>query len=690
MHLLLRDGKGFEIRRGSNAHETPVPLPLSSSRRQRGAQVDYSSWKQFVEGKWATVENVDQALLDSWRRCVDMAVDPAPRSCWDFLPMDQLEPFTATLGKICGEIESTAYSAIKGKGLLMTITNADARVARTCGDLDVLHKADQLNFGPGANWAESCVGTNAIGTALATGRPMQVFASEHFCQSHHSWNCTAAPILDPRGNIWGCFDISGPTESDHSNALELVLHAARALEQKLSRLYCSELEGQMASLFSSMFNSVMTGVLFLNKSGRITSANNTAELLLSRYGASLRGRKAEELFDLGPYLAQAKNTSLCEPVVVKCLVNPNLFIRAMPTFSANGAWLDTIVTVSETQRVHHFATGPRNAAQKAAQQTDEVKGFEHVLHGSKAMRLAIRQAANAARTPSTILLTGESGTGKELFARGIHQAGPRAKHPFVAVNCGAFSEELVQSELFGYREGAFTGAVKRGRIGKFQKADKGVLFLDEISEMPLSQQVNLLRTLEERAVVPVGGTTPLPVDVKILAATNKDLRELVKQGRFREDLYYRLNVVTIPIPPLRERGGDVNLLAEYHLERLCSSFGIPCPKIAQETREMLTAHDWPGNVRELINCLEYAANNLSGPCLTVEHLPPYLMEKTGGLPAGGDSPSLDRGFHLKQREASAIREALDFHQGNISKTAKALGIGRNTLYAKMDRYHIQT
>jgi len=688
MHLLLRDGNGFEIRRDPHEPEERAPLPVPRSHKQRGAQVDYSNWKQFVEGKRMKARNVDQSLLDSWRRCKDMAVDPAPRSCWDFLPMTQLEQFTVTLEKICGEIESTAYDLIKGKGLLMTIANADARVARTCGDLSVLREADRLNFGPGANWSESCVGTNAIGTALATGRPMQVFGAEHFCESHHRWNCTAAPILDPRGNVWGCFDISGPTSADHSEAMDLVLHAARALEQNLSRLYCSELEGQMASLFSSMFNSVMTGVLFLNKSGRITSANNTAELLLNRSGDALRGRKAEDFFDMAPYLAKAKNASLCEPVIVKCLVNSSLYIRVMPTFSASGAWLDTIVTVSETQRARQFTAGPRTASRKQAE-PEEVAGFEHVLHEGTAMRQAIRRAANAARTPSTVLLTGESGTGKELFAKGIHQAGPRAKQPFVAVNCGAFTEELVQSELFGYREGAFTGAAKRGRVGKFQKADKGVLFLDEISEMPLSQQVNLLRALEERAVVPVGGTSPLPVDVKILAATNKNLRDLVDRGLFREDLYYRLNVVTIAIPPLRERGNDISLLAEHHLNRLCDAFGIPCPAISPEAGELLKAHDWPGNVRELVNCLEYAANNLSGDLLLPEHLPHYIQEKAGGRAIGSGDRSRDKGFLLKHREANAIREALDFHQGNISKTAKALGIGRNTLYAKMDRYGIQ-
>ena len=441
----------------------------------------------------------------------------------------------------------------------------------------------------------------------------------------------------------------------------------------------------MASLFSSMFNSVMTGILFLDRDGRVTSANNVAELLL---GSGLRGRKADEFLELGPYLAQAKNTALGDPIAVRCLSRPELYVRAMPTFSPNGAWLDTIVTVSETQQARRMAVAADTGARKTPQQSAPPRGFEHVLHASAAMRQSVGQAANAARTPSTVMLMGESGTGKELFARGIHQAGPRARQPFVAVNCGAFSEELVQSELFGYCEGAFTGAAKRGRVGKFQKADKGVLFLDEVSEMPLAQQVNLLRALEERAIVPVGGSTPIPVDVKIIAATNRDLPELVKEGRFREDLFYRLNVVGITIPPLRARCGDVVLLARHHLERLCAEFGIPCPGIAPETEALLMGHDWPGNVRELVNCLEYAANNLSGDLLLPEHLPPAMVHKAQGATQADKRPQTSE-FELKKVEEEAIRDALDFHQGNISKTAKALGIGRNTLYAKMERYGIQ-
>ncbi len=690
MHLLLRNNDGFKISRDAVQQQEVIGPEdsLFHPRDQRKTLVDYSRWKKFVDGRDVALRGLDKNIVRSWRRCQDMAVDPGPRSCWDFTPMDQLEPFTSTLTRISGDIVTTAYNAIKGKKLLLTISNADAKLAHTCGDLDVLLLADKLNFGPGANWAEKSVGTNAIGVALVTGRPMQVFGEEHFCRSHHKWSCTAAPIFDPRGNIWGCFDISGPKESDHSNCLRLALQAARALEQQLCRLYCSELEGQMGSLFSSMFNSVMTGILSVDISGKISSANSAAEALLNCSNGMLRGRKADDFFDYSKFLAHTDMASVQGPVTINCLTDPKLCVRAMPVFSVNGTMIDSIVTVSEMQRYCQYAVSSQSDVQSQASEPAPPKGFNHIIHGSKIMRQAIRQAANAARTPSTILLAGESGTGKELFAKGLHQASPRNQRPFIAVNCGAFSEELVQSELFGYCEGAFTGAMKRGRVGKFQKADKGVLFLDEISEMPLSQQVNLLRALEERAIVPVGGTTPRPVDVKIIAATNKNLQELVRQGRFRKDLFYRLHVVVINIPALRERGNDVILLAKYHLNRLCSEFGIPCEGMDPDAESILQAHDWPGNVRELVNCLEYAVNNLTGKWLQAQHLPPYILDSMEGE-VSDCKDKLANGFELKRREEEAIREALDFHQKNISKTAKALGIGRNTLYAKMERYHIQ-
>jgi transcriptional regulator with PAS, ATPase and Fis domain len=279
-------------------------------------------------------------------------------------------------------------------------------------------------------------------------------------------------------------------------------------------------------------------------------------------------------------------------------------------------------------------------------------------------------------------LTGESGTGKELFARGIHAASPRADGPFVALNCGAIPAELIQSELFGYAGGSFTGADRKGRPGKFELADKGTLFLDEIGEMPLAMQVNLLRVLEERRVVRVGGSRTVDVDVKIIAATNKDLEAEVAQGRFRADLLFRLNVVRIHIPPLRERGDDVDILAQTHAERLAREFGLDFQGIDPAALARLRAHDWPGNVRELINALEYALNTMDGAILTEDDLPASLRRIEAGSRRAGRDPGR---FPARPGGRADPPTFCARHGGNMSRTARDLGIGRNTLYAKMRR-----
>jgi transcriptional regulator of acetoin/glycerol metabolism len=687
MYSLYRDGDQFGIRQELQAPD--FDLKRSSrpvGRRSKKPRGSFSQWKQYVEKGRVQGDEMDEEILASWRRCREMHVDPSPRSCWDFLPMSLLEPFTSTLDLVGDGAIAETYAAVKGGKLLITIADSNARLGKTYGDVEVLREADKLNFGPGANWAENSVGTNAIGTALATGLPMQVFGEEHFCQSHHTWTCTAAPIFDPHGNLWGCFDISGPAGIDHSLCLGLVLQAARDIELQLSRFYFRELEIQLSSLVSTMFNSVLTGMAAVDKSGRIRSVNSAAEALLGVPAQVLRGSIADAYFDMQALNSDQAAKDRLQPVLLKCRTNPRLLVQAARICSATGSGEEVVLTICEMQRARGVG-GPQLGVQASARES-KPKGFETILHNSPVMRRAIEQAVNAAKTPSTVLLVGETGSGKELFARGIHQAGKRAAGPFVAVNCGAFSDELVQSELFGYAPGAFTGAMRKGRIGKFEKAHKGVLFLDEISETPLSLQVNLLRALEDRAIVPVGGLEPRSVDVKVIAATNRDLEAMVAQGEFRRDLYYRINVVGIEIPPLRKRPDDIALLARRRVRNLCEDFGLPLLEMDEEVFDILSAYDWPGNVRELFNCLEYAVNNAAGSKIGVGSLPAYLMKghvaEEDGREQGGS-----QSFQLEKREADAIREALNFHGGNVSRTAKALGIGRTTLYAKMQKFHIE-
>lgn len=299
--------------------------------------------------------------------------------------------------------------------------------------------------------------------------------------------------------------------------------------------------------------------------------------------------------------------------------------------------------------------------------------FERIITNDFQMRQNISLAKKVAKLPSTILIEGESGTGKEMFAQGIHSASCR-QGPFIAINCGGISRELLQSELFGYSEGAFTGAKKGGSVGKFQHADGGTVFLDEIGEMPQDMQVSLLRFLQDRIIVPLGDHHPQRVDVRVIAATNKDLIKEVKNGNFREDLYFRLNVVNLKIPPLRDRKDDIPLLAENIITSICRQFEIPVKSMTKSCQEKLQQHDWPGNVRELRNVLERAVAVSDGCVVSASHILIHDM--------------LDQD-KLTDVEKDLIITLLQKNGGNISATAKALGIARTTLYRKLKTYDIE-
>ncbi len=311
--------------------------------------------------------------------------------------------------------------------------------------------------------------------------------------------------------------------------------------------------------------------------------------------------------------------------------------------------------------------------------------LDSIIGSSKKVEELRSLAYRVARTHSTVLIRGESGTGKELLAHAIHNASPRAMGPFVKVNCAALPENLLESELFGYREGAFTGARKGGQVGKFELAHGGTIFLDEIGDMPLNMQVKLLRVLQEKEIERLGESRPLQVDVRVVAATNQNLEEMVQGGRFREDLFYRLNVVTMEIPPLRERREDIDLLVEHLLLKLCRSLGCSRKGVAPEAMQVLRQYGWPGNVRELENVLERALNIIDGDVITISHLP-YYLQRVGVVHAGGSLIPLRQAVEATER--TLLKEALQLTRGNCLEAAKILQVSKSTLYEKIARYKL--
>lgn len=323
--------------------------------------------------------------------------------------------------------------------------------------------------------------------------------------------------------------------------------------------------------------------------------------------------------------------------------------------------------------------------------------FSDIIGESPQLKKVIEQAKETAKSSSTIIIYGESGSGKELLAQSIHCYSDRCNHPFVAVNCGALPNNLIESELFGYESGSFTGAKKEGDIGKFELANKGTIFLDEVADMPLDMQVVLLRVLQENCITKVGGKKQIDIDVRVIAATNKNLKEEVKKGNFREDLYYRLNVLPLTLPPLKDRLGDIPLLLDYFLKTKSEKLNKPIPNISQSLFKKIISYCWPGNIRELENFIEnlVALNGSSSYEIDFEECHCLKYDNLGNLldsfisdNTSNSSINNDTITPLIVLEQNEIVKALKICKGNISQASSKLGISRNALYNKMKRYNI--
>lgn len=592
-------------------------------------------------------------------------------------PVAKLQKRNRRLIQLSDPIISTLRECIRD--FVIVLVDPEGYILRTVGGLKPLKQADKLYFGPGMNWTEKSAGTNGISLSIVSKRPVQMIGVEHYCESHQNWTCSCAPIREHDGNILGYIDISGPREEANSQQLGLVVAAAYAIEDRIRLQWSQDQLIESNKYLEAVLNSLDEGVITTNADGIITGVNRVITRKLQQFPHSLIGQSIRTVFKTGNALMDFTNNRHLykEPMVLqltKTQIECNVSVN--PIVPEQGVKCGVVFTVSEMKK------NPRMPKGLPGCHANYV--FNDIIYVSDVMRRTIDLAKRFAQGPSNILILGESGTGKELLAQAIHNVSDCKKGPFVTVNCGAIPIELIQSEFFGYADGAFTGAKKGGKTGKILMANGGTLFLDEIGEMPFNMQVNLLRVLEEREVVPVGGTKAIPVEVRIIAATNKSLYEEVSQGNFREDLYYRLNVLSIPLPPLRTRSEDIVVLAKHYIEKKSRKAGKEIRGIDYGIFAVLEKYSWPGNVRELVNAIEYAINYMRGHKLLKGHLPQYLL-KAESEPVPVSSPQI---MPLSELEKSVLKKALRHFNGNISKSAKALGIGRNTLYDKIRKYDL--
>ncbi len=526
----------------------------------------------------------------------------------------------------------------------------------------------ECNCAPGFRWTEEDVGTSAISLALKLETPIQLTGSEHHCRQVHDQTSSSAPIFGKDKELIGVIAVAGPSIESHPHTLFMVTTAARAAEQQLRVIRRNKELSLNMHFMDQAMTAVRSGLMIVDRHMRIWRVNRKAKAILGRN--DLEGRALSVIKGLDINLE-------------KVAVDPHGWInREYRLQHASGGLplIGSVQLVSSSRGERLGAMFTFDRMDDVFQMADTIAGtramftFDSLTGGSAPFSKAVNLARRAAETDTNVLLLGETGTGKELFAQAIHNQSSRAGQPFIPINCGAIPANLLESELFGYESGAFTGASKGGKPGKFELAGSGTVLLDEIGDMPHNMQVKLLRVLQNREVYRIGADKPIPIRTHIIAATHVDLRKAIVDGIFREDLYYRLNVFPIEIPTLKNRGReDILALARFFLAEHASS-RIELTDAAQEA---LCSYSWPGNVRELENCIQRALQLCEGDLLDAAHLnlPSMQTDTVNGVP--GTLEAITR---------KAIFDTLERAGQNMAETAKILGISRATLYRKMARY----
>ncbi|PXX73435.1 Transcriptional regulator of acetoin/glycerol metabolism [Pseudomonas sp. LAMO17WK12:I10] len=607
----------------------------------------------------------DPSIARSWLRCLeDYHLDPALSMAPTVLEHGRLLESRERLQQvlqIAGNEMTSLHQQLSGAGHAVLLTDARG-VILNCVTAPAERKIfERAGLWLGADWSEACEGTNGIGTCLVERQSLTIHQDEHFRGRHTGLTCSASPVFDPHGELLAVLDVSSarPDVSRQSqfHTMALVNLSAKMIESCYFLRYFDNqwllrfhLQAESVGLFSE-------GLLAFDGEGRISAVNQSALNLLGHVRGGLLGKPVEAFFDcsLDELLGRASvNASASWPLRTRDGRHLFAVLRGQPR------------SVSKPLPPRAVLERPR---------------LPEICLGDAALQDDFRKSLRVFERDVPLLINGETGSGKEAFAKAVHHASQRAEKAFVALNCAAIPESLIESELFGYRGGTFTGARKEGMRGKLQQADGGTLFLDEIGDMPLALQTRLLRVLEDRMVVPIGGE-PQAVNVRIISATHRDLLERVRDGSFREDLYYRLNGLEISLPALRERSDKSQLLDFL----LAQEAGDQQVSLDGPARQALLDFHWPGNVRQLRNVLRTLAALCDDGRIGLEDVPAMIRQ---GRPVPVPPVAEEAGeYPLDDAERLALLNALEQQRWHMTHTAKQLGVSRNTLYRKLRKHGI--
>lgn len=620
------------------------------------------NWECFVFDNQKP-QTIRSEILQSWERCAGNNVDPFQKKSPAVMDQDKLMELTndSELYDTSKPIIDNLYKDVKNTGHLIVLSDHTGRIIHLQGDFKTKKHAQNMNFISGADWSEKTAGSNAIGTSIISGQPIQILSYEHYCHGVHPWVCSASPIRDPlTKEIIGVINLTGFSQLTQPHSLFVAQSLANVIEQRLLANAQSKLM-YLSSQYEKLVNKRSTShVIILDNALNIVQASEkTLEILdISNWGHFWH---QEDLIKLKEILLN--DTTQHELEWKSDLLKLNFFIQPILLSSEH---------IGYSLRIERVGPSSVN--------NNEIS-LKNIVGESVEIHKVISKLPTIAKANVPVLITGESGTGKEVIARSIHQNSERKNKPFIAVNCGAFPENLISSELFGYEAGTFTGGDPKGKIGKFEEANGGTLLLDEIGEMPVELQVHLLRVLQEKQVVRIGSSDPIPIDVRIIATTNKNLEQSITKQTFRSDLYFRLNIVELHLPKLKNREGDINLLVDYFAFQFATKHGKSAPTINQSVRHFFNQYHWPGNIRELMNVMEYAVLFCVDNHITLDSLPDSVIKRNKK-----ENIQLSP-FELNEKKK--ISQLIVETNGNISAIARHCEIARTTLYRKIEKYALE-
>ncbi|HDR8092396.1 TPA: sigma-54-dependent Fis family transcriptional regulator [Bacillus cereus] len=607
------------------------------------------TWKKFIDEGVLDSNRINERISESWYRCKQANVNPHMNKGQKILSsnifQDQKKKSEIFLDIALPQIQNMRKT-IDELQMMALLIDPDGYVLSLSGNKQTLKRAKHINFIEGVKWTEAAVGTNAIGTALEIEEAIMISGTEHYSVVSHSWSCAAAPIHNDDGKLIGVLDFSCPIEFSHPYMLGMVTSIAHAIERECSiRVHQNELH--LIHRFLDVIDSDEQ-VVICNHRDVIVSASKSVRERVTNWSRM----KLEELVHHG------LETKLEIPVY------------------SNERMIGKCMYLKENKQMNTYST------------FTFIKGitFPGVTGTSKAFQHTLEEIKLVSPTDASVYVCGETGVGKEYVARAIHENSPRKDGPFIAVNCGSLPKELMESELFGYDEGAFTGARRQGYKGKFEQANGGTLFLDEIGEVPPEMQVALLRVLQERTITPIGSSKLVPVNIRIITATHKDLLRLVEEGKFRQDLYYRLHVYPLYVPSLIERKEDIPYFIQHFCEQ--KNWNVVFPK---SIYNQFLQHTWPGNIRELVNVLEriYILSQGREIC---EKQVVFLLQTMRGNQQQLElqvENKTEHTLHFREKiQRDSMIEALQKTNGNVSLAAKLLNVPRSTFYKRMQKYKL--